>query len=400
MDAAADTTASSGTSSSSSSSGGDTAAGADSGQGDGGAGADSGQADTGAGADSGQVDSGIVAMQSCAPGGPGMTNCGPGGSGSESCCTSLEVSGGTYDRTYNTGASLTGPPDGGWPDLADPATVSSFSLDKYLVTVGRFRQFVNTVVLPDGNVDWFPPTGSGKQTYLNGGQGLVNVGSPDGGSPYETGWDAAWSSTNYFAPTDANLTSSSCSPYATWTSSPDGGGAGENLPINCINWYEAYAFCIWDGGFLASEAQWEYAAAGGSQQRLFPWGSVAPAYACPGDGCDYAIYDCDYPNGTLTCSGVDNFAPVGTAVAGAGFYGQLDMAGEVWEWTLDWYQSSYVDPCTDCANLSSASQRELRGGGYYAYAGSLLAVNRVNHGAPLAPTTRSAGSGFRCARVP
>src|SRR5580658_1801136 len=56
---------------------------------------------------------------SCAPGGPGMTDCGPGGSGKEGCCTSLEVTGGTYYRTYtNNGTGPTGE--------ADPASVSSF----------------------------------------------------------------------------------------------------------------------------------------------------------------------------------------------------------------------------------------------------------------------------------
>ncbi len=58
-----------------------------------------------------------------------MTNCGDGG---ESCCASPVVDGGPYYRTYNTATALSGPPDGGWPDLADPATVSSFSLDTYL----------------------------------------------------------------------------------------------------------------------------------------------------------------------------------------------------------------------------------------------------------------------------
>jgi formylglycine-generating enzyme required for sulfatase activity len=154
---------------------------------------------------------------------------------------------------------------------------------------------------------------------------------------------------------------------------------------------------------LPSEAEWEYAAAGGSEQRCYPWGSAAPGAGCPGAGCEYAIYDCEYPSGVgAPCPGtqLQYIAPVGFPDAGGARFGQLDMAGEVWEWVLDWFQSSYVDPCNDCANLSSASQRELRGGGYYAYSGSLLASNRVNHGAPMSPTNRSAGSGFRCARAP
>ena len=67
-----------------------------------------------------------------------------------------------------------------------------------------------------------------------------------------------------------------CAP-STWTPSPVSGSASqENLPINCVDWAEAYAFCIWDGGFLPSEAEWEYAAAGGSLQLDYPWGSAGP----------------------------------------------------------------------------------------------------------------------------
>ena len=87
--------------------------------------------------------------------------------------TSLEVPGGTYDRTYTN--------DGGGPTgQADPASVSGFRLDKNLVTVGRFRQFVAASV-----AGWVPAAGSGKHTHLNGGQGLTNSGGPG----YEPGWD-------------------------------------------------------------------------------------------------------------------------------------------------------------------------------------------------------------------
>jgi formylglycine-generating enzyme required for sulfatase activity len=80
---------------------------------------------------------------SCASGGPGMTNCGA----CESCCTSLEVPGGAFYRTYDLDPTLGGAnwiaPDGGATGLADLATISTFVLDKYDVTVGRFREFVN-----------------------------------------------------------------------------------------------------------------------------------------------------------------------------------------------------------------------------------------------------------------
>src|ERR1700689_1763054 len=166
---------------------------------------------------------------SCAAGGPGMTTCGADG---ESCCTSLEVEGGTYYRTYDLNDS--GTPvfaaDGGPIGEADPATVGGLRLDKYLVTVGRFRQFVNAVLRPDGGPGYTPPPGSGKHTHLNGGLGLVNSGNVGG---YETGWVAT--DDGNLGPTNTNL---SCDPnYATWTASP---GEEEALPINCVNWWGAY----------------------------------------------------------------------------------------------------------------------------------------------------------------
>ncbi|MGO9835015.1 MAG: formylglycine-generating enzyme family protein, partial [Polyangiaceae bacterium] len=303
---------------------------------------------------------------SCQVSASGTTNC---GSASESCCTSQEVTpNGTYYRTYtNSGSGPTGE--------ADPATVSGFRLDKYLVTVGRFRQFVTAW---NGGSGYTPPAGSGKHTHLNGGSGLNATG---GG--YEPGW--VTSDNSNIAPTNANLACNST--FQTWTNTA---GSQENLPINCVNWFESYAFCIWDGGFLPSEAEWEYAAAGGSQQREYPWGTAAVGTACPGTGCQYAIYNCDYP-GSGSCTGVTNIAPVGYAASGAGLWGQLDLAGEMWEWNLDWYASSYVDPCTDCANLTAASLRVIRGGFFNDPASYLLPPLRDIS----TPTTRSSNIGLR-----
>jgi sulfatase modifying factor 1 len=336
--------------------------GADTGSGNG---ADSGS--TGV-ADSGSISGGDSRPLSCAPGGAGMSNC---GSSSESCCTSLEVTGGTYDRTYaNSGGSPSGE--------ADPATVSTFWLDKYEVTVGRFRQFVDAW---NGGAGYAPSAGSGKHAHLNGGNGLANSSSDAGGAgAYEMGWAA--SDDSNIAPTNANL---ACEPkFDTWTPSVE---SRENLPINCVNWYEAYAFCIWDGGFLPSEAEWEYAAAGGIRQQRYPWGSTDP-----GTTNQYAIYDCHYPSGSGSCTG--GAAPVGTASLGAGLWGQLDLAGNVNEWNLDFY-ASYGAPCADCAYLTTAgSYRVIRGGYFYNFASYLLPSGRSDD----PPSVRSVCIGFRCAR--
>jgi formylglycine-generating enzyme required for sulfatase activity len=303
---------------------------------------------------------------SCAPGGPGMTECGD--SGSESCCTSLEVEGGTFFRTYTN--------DGGSTGEADPATVSSLRLDEYLVTVGRFRQFV---AVWNGGAGYTPTAGSGRHTYLNDCRGLSNSGA---GSGYEPGWVPGYATS--VAPTSANLACSST--FDTWTSVA---ANQENLPINCTNWYEAYAFCIWDGGFLPSEAEWEYAAAGGSEQREYPWGTKDPGVASL-----YAIYGCYFGgSGPGTCMSVSNIAPVGTAWLGVARWGQQDMVGELYQWTIDFY-GAYA-PCTDCAYLTETSTRDSRGGVIYNPASTLGPWSRHRDD----PSTRTFALGFRCARA-
>jgi formylglycine-generating enzyme required for sulfatase activity len=307
-----------------------------------------------------------------------LTDC---GASAESCCTSLKVPGGTYYRTYTNGGS-------GPTGQADPATVSGFRLDKYDVTVGRFRQFVHAW---NGGAGWTPPAGSGRHTHLNAGEGLVDVGAPaGGGTVYETGW--LTSDIGNVSPTDANL---ACDPnLATWTATA---GSQENLPVNCVNWYEAYAFCIWDGGFLPSESEWEYAAAGGSEQLEYPWGTAAP-----GTSSQYAIYDCYYRGGGGTCPVLANIAPVGSAPAGAARWGQLDLVGEIWELNLDLH-ASYVTPCSDCAYLTGSTGdasnggRVTRGGDFAAYPGVLVPPDR---GGGTPPAFRYVYYGFRCARTP
>jgi formylglycine-generating enzyme len=304
-----------------------------------------------------------------------MTDC---GNGEESCCMSLGVARTTYYRTYmNYGCGPIGE--------AAPATVSAFRLDKYLVTVGRFRQFVRA-----WKGGYTPAPGSGKHAHLNGGKGLVGAGTT---GEFEPGWVA--SDNAQVSPTDGNLLSFPA--FATWT---DSVGANEKLPIAVVNWFEAYAFCIWDGGFLPSDAEWELASVGGARQLEYPWGSSQP-----GRNNQYAIYgygtasgDCFYPS-PGPCTGFENIAPVGTATKGAGAWGQLDLEGELAEWVLDWYATPYVDPCVDCASLVPTTiGRAVRGSDFSAPGSLLYPWSRDNEGEP--PSERFSNVGFRCARAP
>jgi formylglycine-generating enzyme required for sulfatase activity len=319
---------------------------------------------------------------SCEPGGPGMTDC---GATAESCCASPLVTGGTFDRTYGADAG------------ADPATVSSFRLDKYEITVGRFRQYVSYLV----NGGSPPADGSGKHTHLNAGAGLVISDTPsaDGGPTYEYGWLASW--WNQFVPTgpsaesvwNDNLTCAQypgASQYASWTSSV---GPNEDLPVGCLTWPEAYAFCIWDGGFLPSLAEWRYATAGGSEQREYPWGSQDP-----GTASQYAIYQCLFPTGQSdACVGVANFAPVGHTTLGAGRWGQLDLVGNVGEWSLDFNNATtFYSPCLDCVDLSSTGYRFQDGSS----ALQVLATLPYAGGVYVDPGGGDPEYGARCARAP
>ncbi len=315
---------------------------------------------------------------SCAGGGSGMTDC----NGSDNCCRSFEVLGGRFLRSYD-GMTYT--------DEGNEASVSSFRLDKYEVTVGRFGKFVDA-----WNKGWTPAPGSGKHTHLNGGQGLADVGADSGLG--NDGWQESWDMI-INANAASGWTGLACDiDSATW------GGGNPNAPINCVTWYEAYAFCIWDGGFLPSEAEWNYAAAGGggdSGQRVYPWSVPSTDAAID---CVLANYSMDWPD--ASCVGAAN--PVGReSPNGDGPFGQADMAGNLWEWTLDW-NCPYVNPCRDCANLTSSlppcadpgdagAVRVIRGGSFAAGGtASLLVSGRGEY----EPGRRGYADGIRCARIP
>ena len=160
-------------------------------------------------------DGGCGSFPSCVGAAAGAgTDCGgvDGGAGTSDCCSSFAVSGGTFYRGYD-GVSP------GDTSQAFPATVSSFRLDAYEATVGRFRNFVTAVV-----GGWQPTPGAGKHAYLNGGSGLANVGGGDAGAS-EPGWSMSWDSN--LASSASGWNSSLGCPGATWT---PGAGADEHRP--------------------------------------------------------------------------------------------------------------------------------------------------------------------------
>jgi formylglycine-generating enzyme required for sulfatase activity len=215
-------------------------------------------------------------------------------------------------------------------DKDAPASVSDFYLDKYEVTVGRYRMFVNA---GQGTQKNPPAAGAGAHPKMAG-----------------SGWSPAWNS-NLAKDTEALKAAHKCfEAYQTWTDAP---GPNENKPVNCLDWYTAFAFCAWDGGRLATEAEWNYAASGGDEQRYYPW-SNPPTSKTIDDS--YAAY----------CGGTcKSLQIVGSkSPKGDGRWGQSDLGGNAWEWTLDANAPTFPVPCHDCAVLTAGPLRNFRSGAF------------------------------------
>lgn len=197
-----------------------------------------------------------------------------------------------------------------------------------------------------------------------------------------TGWDPAWN-TSLEPDTAALEAALKCNPSSqTWTDSPAG---NEKRPIGCITWYEAFAFCVWDGGRLLTEAEWNYAAAAGSEQRQYPW-SIPPMSITVDE--TYAVY----------CTGSCKSArDVGSkSPKGDGKWGHADLGGNAEEWVFDWSSMGYPLPCSDCANTTKATYKAGHGGAFPLDSSIMLTYWRV--GAP--PDNRASWMGARCARGP
>jgi formylglycine-generating enzyme required for sulfatase activity len=272
-----------------------------------------------------------------------------GGDARQDCCASGVVEGGEFIRAYDG-------VDGG-PFVTTPlvATVSSFSLDTYEVTVGRFRPFV--AAYPAS----LPQAGDGKNPS----------------DPTDPGWNAAWTAGM------VRPTSGVCEGTPLWTDAPS---TADKLPMNCVSWFEAFAFCIWDGGRLPTEAEWNYAAAGGSEQRAYPW-SVPPT--------DVTI------DRTRAVFDVHQAERVGSVPDGRGRYGQLDLAGNVSEWVVDCREnigSPPLVPCNDCAlRTATPVSCGIHGGSWVDDSTSLTL--RAAGRRSLEPSRRANITGFRCARA-
>lgn len=177
-----------------------------------------------------------------------------------------------------------------------------------------------------------------------------------------------------------------CEPWADAESFPDRCSWDEedqeDHPMNCLSFDMVEDFCGWAGGSLPSEAQWEYAGRSGGQDVTYPWGDEEPS-------CELLqMHEED-------CCGLGTSCPACSFPDGNTEQGVCDMAGNIFEWTMDWYHSDYVgSPRTAEAWVDPlGSFRTMRSGAIGSGVGYRLR-NRTFH----EPDFFYSGMGGRCVR--
>ena len=182
-------------------------------------------------------------------------------------------------------------------------------------------------------------------------------------------------------------------PGATWDH-PEGPGSDvkdrRNHPVVHVSWNDAAAYASWAGKILPTEAQWEYAARGGLEQKLYPWGDELTP-----DGrhlCN--VWQGQFPrldtaeDGYAGSCPVDSFPPNG--------YGLYSCTGNVWEWCADWFSTAF-STLQNPVGPPDGQAKVMKGGSFLCHA-SYCNRYRVAARTSNTPDSSASNIGFRCVK--
>ena len=206
------------------------------------------------------------------------------------------------------------------------ALVSAFWIDTHELTNAEFGQFVNathhvTVAEKAPTREEFPEASPEK--LVAGALVFTGTKGPVGLQDFTQWWEYR--------------------PGANWRH-PQGPLSGidgkDSYPVVQVTYSDAAAYCAWAGKRLPTEAEWEFAARGKLNQATYTWGDERQEKMAN-------LWEGEFPYRNTGHDGFDRTAPVGSFPPNG--YGLLDMAGNVWEWTSDWYAPSF-DPALPLVN--------------------------------------------------
>jgi formylglycine-generating enzyme required for sulfatase activity len=167
----------------------------------------------------------------------------------------------------------------------------------------------------------------------------------------------------------------------------------DDHPVVHVSWADASRYCQWAGLRLPTEAEWEYAARGGLTGARFPWGDSLR----PGGEHRMNVWQGLFPTHNAMSDGYLGTAPVDAFPPNA--FGLYNMTGNVWEWTADWFSTSWHrdGPRDNPTGPPVGDNKALRGGSYLCHA-SYCRRYRVSARMGNSPDSSSGNIGFRCAR--
>ncbi len=256
----------------------------------------------------------------------------------------VTVSGGTFEKGCKSGRDdINGHSCHSDESPLHSVTVSSFKLSQYEITNAQYAAFLNA---------------------LGGVSSSGNYNDPD-----------------YGTVTYVDIHDSDCMLYHSGGTFLVESGL-DNYPMIEVSWYGANAFAKWAGGRLPTEAEWEFAARGGTSSQNYQFSG------------SNTVGDVTWYSSNSSSTGQSNFDgvrthPVGTKAPNE--LGLYDMSGNVWEWCQDWYASYSSTAQTNPTGPSSGSNRVLRGGSWLNYATDLRVAYRIGN----TPSNSFSGGGFR-----